>query len=136
MKKQFFTYLIFSVCLVACRKHKALDDLSQYLATNFQLTPQEGNIYLFVPPNQCANCIQLDGSKLSKQLNTRLFIFSTITPKHFQNFEHFYYDKSNALSKLKFVNYANCLLLYQKNALAIINPINLSIRMDSVCKPD
>lgn len=136
MKKQFFTYLIFSICLVSCQKDNTQTDLKRYLADNFQLEPKNEAIYLFIPPNQCANCIQLDGSKLSRQLNNRLFIFSAISKKHFSNFDHFYYDKSNALSKLKFVNYSNCLVVYQKNTLSIINPINLSMRMDSICQPD
>ena len=90
------------------------------------MDPINGNIYLLVPANQCENCINLNGSKLSKEFNEHFYILSAISQKHFKNFANYYYDSKNNIAHLKLVDFENKFILYNNNKVEYIVKANIN----------
>lgn len=87
--------------------------------------PRNGAIYLFVPSNQCKNCVKLDASKLPIAVSSKLYIISSLTEKHFKNFAHYFFDKENKLLELKLVDYRNKFVFYNHNCVEVVINANI-----------
>ena len=112
-----------------CTVDTTTNEFKQYLKSEFDQEPKNGDIYLFVPSNQCKNCVKLNADKLEIALNNRLHIISSLPTKHFKNFTHYFFDKENKLLELKLVDYENKFVFYNNNLVEcvlkahIINPL-------------
>jgi hypothetical protein len=130
VKKLLFIFIIFNcLFLFNCIVNSTTQEFKQYLKTKLNQEPKNGDIYLFVPSNQCKNCIKLNATKLDIRLNNRLHIISSLPTKHFKNFTHYFFDKEDKLLELKFVDYENKFVFYNNNHVEcvvkanIINPL-------------
>lgn len=119
MKKQYITFIIFSILFASCTT-KNDKDFINYLKTSFNTQPVDSAIYLLIPANQCKNCVMLNGSGLSEELQNKLFIFSALPQKHFKGFKNFYYDKENKVGELKLIDYDNQFVFYNNNKIEFI----------------
>jgi hypothetical protein len=119
MKKLLFIFLTCST-FISCGYDPATKELREYLTEKKGIEPANNNIYLFIPSNQCHNCIFLDGTNLDPALKKRLYIITAISPKHMINFEHVYYDKSDHLQSLKLVDYENKFVFFDNGRVSLV----------------
>jgi hypothetical protein len=100
-------FIIFSFLLLSCnKKEDGYAELEVYLAS-YNMLPNDSAIYVFIPANQCVNCIFFNGNKLSEMQNDHLYIFSALPDKRIINFKHLITDKENKMMELKFLDYGN-----------------------------
>jgi hypothetical protein len=136
MKQRIFIFIIFSV-LLSC---KSLEDentrqFNNYLLANFSLQINDTTIYCFIPANQCSNCSKYNGSNLSPDMNRRLIMISGFPASNFENFDHVYYDKSNAMLQLKMLDYGNRLVICSEGHVKhVISITDLYGQLDSLAK--
>ncbi|MFL5752073.1 MAG: hypothetical protein ACJ76F_01600 [Bacteroidia bacterium] len=119
MTLQNFIFIIFSsLLLLSCQteKDKEFEEFKNY-TQSFGVEPSDSNIYVFIPGNQCQNCMRLDGNKLSLSRNEQVYIFSGFPEKTVSNFRHFYFDKENKMMGLKFIDYGNRIIHIQNGRL-------------------
>lgn len=136
MKKQLITYLIFSLILSSCIKNPNTAELEKYLQQNFNMEPQNGHIYLFVPSIQCHNCIMLNAAKLSPEINSKLHVFSALPQKHFLNFINYHHDEKENLLHLKLVDYENKIAFYNNEEIQFVFEANINpMQKTNTCGP-
>lgn len=106
-------FTIFSILLLSCsqQKDEGYEELSAYMQT-FGVTPEDSCIYIYIPANQCQNCMLLDGNRLDPKLNNRIRLFSGFKGKTLINFEHFYFDKADKMMELKVLDYGNRIIQF------------------------
>jgi hypothetical protein len=124
--------------LFSCSINTTTKEFKQYLKTKLNQEPKDGGIYLFVPSNQCKNCVKLNADKLETTLNNRLHIISSLPAKHFENFTHYFFDRENELLELKLVDYENKFVFYNNNRVECVvkaNIINPLVILD-ICERD
>jgi len=129
-------YTIFSFSLFACGINKDADyrEMEDYLKI-YGLGISDTCIYIFIPANQCENCIIQDANNLSPEIKRRVCVFSGFSQKTTTNFEHFYFDASNKLMGLKFIDYSNKIVIPEKGSIKINEKItNLYLQLELLNK--
>jgi hypothetical protein len=127
MKKQLIIFLISNLLFFGCNKPDDVsEEFKEYLKQTFDIQPTNGNLYLFIPANQCESCIMLNASKLSSEFNKRLFIFSALQKKHFKGFNNYYRDKKDKLQELKLVDYENKFVFFDHDKVECVVKANLN----------
>ncbi len=121
-----------------CTVDTITNEFKQYLKSEFDQEPKNGDIYLFVPSNQCKNCVKLNADKLEIALNNRLHIISSLQKKHFKNFTHYFFDKENKLLELKLVDYENKFVFYNNNRVECVVKANIinPLVIPDICERD
>ncbi len=126
--KSNFIFIIFS-CLFcfSCAKEEQikLKELKNYITVTSLSIKESFSILLFIPGNQCKNCVQMDASKLSTYLNNNIYIFTAIPEKQFKNFKNVYYDRGNNLMSLSYVDFENKIVVLKDGEIIYSSKLNL-----------
>lgn len=138
MKRLLSISIIFSTSFFFCtfRGNKQTKEFKTYLKEVVGEEPRNGAIYLFVPSNQCKNCVKLDASKLPMAVGSNLYLISSLPEKHFKNFAHYFFDKENKLLELKLVDYRNKFVFYNHNRVEVVTNAEIvdPLIMPAVCE--
>ena len=111
-------FIIFSFLAISCKTEKDMEyEEFETYTKSFGITPSDSSVYVFIPGNQCKNCIQLDGSKFTNEVNKKVFVFSGFPKEKILNFEHFYFDREDKMMGLKFLDYGNKIISCEKGKL-------------------
>lgn len=114
-------FIIFSFFISGCRpKDKVSSEFKVYLKELFGAEPRNGTVYVFVPANQCQNCLILKADRLSPGLSERIVIISGLPRKNFRNFKNYFFDKESKMLELNFLDYGNKIVLFDKDKVQAV----------------
>ena len=132
MKKIIF-YFIFTISsLIACNENYSdYQVLKTFLYKNYSISINKKERYfIFIPNNQCKNCININSVQLSNITLENVIIISSLPKKYFGKFHHYIYDPENKMFNLKFINYSNTLILIKnKNIVDVKNNIDIDFEL-------
>lgn len=118
-----FSSFFFFSCIK--EEKEKLNELKKYISETSLSVNSEFSILLFIPANQCKNCIQMDANKLSEYLNNSIYIYTAIPAKQFKNFRNVYYDRGNNLMSLNCVDFENKMVVLKEGEIIYTSKLNL-----------
>lgn len=120
------TFIIFSLFSCESRDDRLIQ-LDNYLMENFNVAiSNRKTVFLFIPDNQCKNCIQINKIDLPKSVLDNTYIITSFPKRHFVNFKNVFVDSTNKMFNLEFIDYSNTLITIENgNIVNLKNYINI-----------
>lgn len=119
MKNLLLTIFIISN-LIACNapQDERLQSLELFMQKHFnhKLNTHK-SYYLFIPGNQCENCIHYNSFNIKPSINEKLYIVTSLSKNYFKKFKNVIYDEDNILYDLTMIDYSNTLIEIEDNKI-------------------
>lgn len=134
MAKTYTGVILAALILLGCTRNKKNPAVAQYIeqVTKSSL-PESTTIYVLIPFNQCKNCILFDRNNLPSQIKDRVVVISSFPQSHFKNFNRYYHDPSDAMLRLKDLDYGNKFVIVEHSEIkSIINLTDFDKQTDSL----
>ncbi len=113
------------------------EELTSFLKNRSIFSKNGLQVIVFIPNNQCANCVFLDGRRLSDYLNEKTYVVIGFKSKNVRNFKNLIYDKSNKHMSLEIVDYENKIVVLTGGRVVYVKPFYVNaITRDNITSCD
>lgn len=111
-------YIIFSINACNAPQDERLQSLALFMLKHFNhKVNKHKSIYLFIPGNQCENCIHYNSFNIKPDINDNLYIVTSLSKNYFKKFKNVIYDDENILYDLALIDYSNTLIEIEDNKI-------------------